>query len=174
MLEAGKREWYVVYSKPRKEEYATAHLRLRGIEVYFPRLCLPQHAQERRPIIPLFPNYLFIKIRISDECNYVIWCPGVKRFVNFGSTPVPIEEQIVEFMMKQSNSEGVIMARSNLKIGEEVHITSGPFEGLIGIIQDPPDPKGRVKVLMTLLNRHVKVQVPVQFIKSEWAARPGV
>ena len=45
-----------------------------------------------------------------------------------------------------------------------VEITSGPFAGLAGIIQEPPDARGRVTVLMDLLNRQVPVEVPVEFV----------
>ena len=147
MLESERKQWYVVYSKPHKEEYALSHLKFRGIEFFFPRLYLPQIAQERRRIVPLFPSYLFVKIQFPDEYHYVIWCPGVKRFVSFDSIPLPLEDKFVGFLMEQANSDGIIMGRSNLRIGQEVYINSGLFEGLVGIIQEPPDAKGRVKVL---------------------------
>lgn len=169
MLQAGQRRWYVVYSKPRKEIYATTQLRLRGLEVFFPKLCLPQSAQARRPVIPLFPNYLFVKIRLSGEYNDVVWCPGVKRFLSFGGDLAHVDDTIVEFLMQQANDDGVIMGRSTLKIGQEVQICGGSLNGLIGIIQEPPDARGRVRVLMKLLSREIKVDVPVHFLKSSWA-----
>jgi hypothetical protein len=44
----------------------------------------------------------------------------------------------------------------------------------MGIIQEPPNDKGRVKVLLKLLSRHIKVELRVQFIKDESAAyRPA-
>ncbi len=48
----------------------------------------------------------------------------------------------------------------------EVLINAGPFAGLVGIIQNPPDARGRVKVLLELLGRHVKVDVPVACTES--------
>jgi len=73
----------------------------------------------------------------------------------------------------QLKNEGIITARSNLKPGQEVQISGGPFEGLIGIIQYPPDAKGRVRLLLNLLSREVKVAVPLQFIDSGWVAVGG-
>ncbi len=161
--------WYVVYSKPRKEELAQFHLSSKGLEVFLPRLLLPESARKRKRIVPLFPNYLFVRIRIfSEEYVYVKWSPGVKRFVTFNGTPAPLDEKIVAFLMQQADPMGVITARSNLKIGQEVQITDGPFDGLIGIIQEPPNAKGRVKIILKLLNRETKVDVPVQFVKSGW------
>ena len=74
----------------------------------------------------------------------------------------------MSFLMGQAGPDGIIAARSNLKVGQQVMIDGGPFDGLVGIIQEPPNAKGRVKVLLELLKRPTKVDVPVQFIKAEW------
>ena len=59
---------------------------------------------------------------------------------------------------------------ATLRIGQQVAIDGGPFDGLVGIIQEPPNARGRVKILLQLLNRPTKVDVPVQFIKASWVA----
>ena len=75
------KQWYVVYSKPHAEESAQLHFRLKGLESFFPRLLLPKAVQNHRRIVPLFPNYLFVRIRFLEEFQYVLWSHGVKRFV---------------------------------------------------------------------------------------------
>jgi len=163
--------WYVVYSKPRKEECAQFHLRSKGLEVFLPRLLLPQSVNRGKRVVPLFPNYLFVRIHIfSEEYSYVAWSPGVKRFIGFNGTPTPLDDGVVDFLMQQATDEGIITARSNLKVGQQVQISGGPFDGLVGVIQEPPNGKGRVKVLLNLLSRQVKGEVPVQFVKSGWVA----
>jgi transcription antitermination factor NusG len=72
--------------------------------------------------------------------------------------------------MSQANREGVIEAQSSLRSGQEVRITGGPFQGLVGIIQEPPSAKGRIKVLLQLLNQPTKVDVPIRFVQGEWVA----
>lgn len=170
MTQTEVRQWFVVYSKPHKEEFAQFRLKVKGLEVFFPRLLLPKSLQRRKQIIPLFPNYLFVRINLSKEYHYVLWSPGVKRFVSFNDIPVPLHDNIVAYLRQQASLEGIITAHSNLKVGQEVQIHGGPFDGLAGIIKEPPDAQGRVKVLMKLLSRHVKVEVPVHFIKSGWVA----
>jgi transcriptional antiterminator RfaH len=167
-MEDKQRDWYVVYSKPHKEEQAQFHLRTKNLEVFFPRLDLVRVAEKRKRIIPLFPNYLFVRIHLPTEFHYVVWSPGVKRLVSFGESPIPIDERIVSFLKQQTDSEGVIIARSQLRPGQEVEIRGGPFDGLIAIIQDPPDAKGRVRVLLKLLSRQISVKLGVEFIKGEW------
>jgi transcription antitermination factor NusG len=70
--------------------------------------------------------------------------------------------------MRQANSEGIITARSNLKAGEEVRVSRGPFDGLLGIIQEPPNVRGRVKILLELLSRQVRAEVPIEYVEGGW------
>lgn len=163
-----QRDWYVVYSKPHKEEQAQFHLRMKGLDVFFPRIDLIRVAEKRRKIIPLFPNYLFVRLHLLTEFHYVIWSPGVKRIVSFGEWPIPVDETVVNFLKQQTNDDGLIRARSQLRPGQEVEIRGGPFDGLMAIIQDPPDAKGRVKILLKLLSRQISVKLGVEFIKGEF------
>jgi transcriptional antiterminator RfaH len=165
-----QRDWYVIYSKPHKEEQAQFHLSLKGVESFFPRLHLPGLVDKKNRVIPLFPNYLFARIHLPTEYHYVIWAPGVKKIVSFSDTPLPNEDGVISFLKQNADNAGVIQARSQLRRGQEVEVTGGPFNGLLGIIQDPPDAKGRIKILLKLLSRQVTVKLGVQSIKAEHAA----
>jgi transcriptional antiterminator RfaH len=164
------RDWYVVYSKPHKEEQVRLHLGLKGIESFFPRLQLPGCSVSKRGIAALFPNYLFVRIHLASEAQHVIWSPGVKRIVSFGDTPIPLEEDIIHFLKEQADSEGIIRARSKLTAGQQVEISGGPFNGFIGIIENPPNAQGRVKILLKLLSRQISVKLGVEFIKNQAVA----
>jgi transcriptional antiterminator RfaH len=165
------KQWCVVYTKPQKEEFAEANLRLRRIDTFFPKLFLPKSAKRKKQIVALFPNYLFVCVDfVSEEYASIIWCPGVKRMVTFNGTPAIVEESIMAFLMGQAAADGTISARCNVTAGQQVAINGGPFDGLVGIIQEPPNARGRVKILLQLLNRPTKVDVPVQFIGANWVA----
>jgi transcriptional antiterminator RfaH len=165
------RKWYVVYSKAQKEEFAQFCLQLKGLKVFFPRLLLPDSAKKRKRLVPLFPNYLFVRLSLSsNEYSYAIWSPGVSRIISFNGSPAAIHDAVVDFIMSQANREGVIEAQSSLRSGQEVRITGGPFQGLVGIIQEPPSAKGRIKILLQLLNQPTKVDVPIRFVQGEWVA----
>jgi transcription termination/antitermination protein NusG len=169
-VDDNQRYWYVVYSKPHKEEQAQCHLRAKGVDVFFPRLNVATANAQRNRIIPLFPNYLFVRISLDTEAHRVMWSPGVKRIVSFGDGPVPLDGGVVDFLQRQTGADGAIKARSRLQCGQEVEIRGGPFDGLLGIIQDPPDAKGRVRVLLRLLSRRISVKMGVEFIQGEWSS----
>jgi transcriptional antiterminator RfaH len=162
-----QRNWYVVYSKPRKEEQVQLHLGIKGIESFFPRLQLPGSVKRNTRIAPLFPNYLFVRVNLTTESHYVIWSPGVKRIVSFGDTPIPLEDSVVQFLREKASAQGVIQAHSQLRPGQQVEISGGPFDGFTGIIENPPNGKGRVKILLKLLSRQISVKLGVEFVRNQ-------
>ena len=163
------RAWFVVYSKPHKEGRAEVELRRRGVDVFYPRLQLPAYVDPRRQIVPLFPGYLFVRIVLADQFYDVVWAPGVSRFIGTVDQPTPLDDEVVLFLKQNAEPDGLLRARPTLAVGEHVEITRGPFAGIVGIIQRPPNAKGRIRVLMRLLNRRpVHVELPLNFIKTGW------
>ena len=55
-------EWYVVRSKPRREEYAQDQLVRRGVETFLPRIVEPGARAASRSSVRCFPGYLFARI----------------------------------------------------------------------------------------------------------------
>ena len=170
MANLDRKEWYVVFSKPRKEEFAQFHLKLKGLQAFFPRLLLPEFSHKSKRIVPLFPNYLFVRINLARDYDHVRWAPGVKSLINFGGGPAPLDDKIAENLLRQANCDGIIAAQYDLKVGQEVQIRGGPFDGVLGVIQRTPDAKGRVRLLMRLLSRRISVEIPVNLIASGWVA----
>jgi transcription antitermination factor NusG len=166
MSDMNSKRWYVVYSKPHGEERAEFHFRLKRVEYFYPRLLLPGSPRKPNRIISLFPNYMFVRIVLAEDYYRVVWSPGVKYLVGFGGNFVPLNDEVVEFLKNQRNPEGIIPARLNLGIGQVVRICDGPLAGLVGIIQNPPDAKGRVKLLLNLLKRQVATEAPATSIEA--------
>jgi transcriptional antiterminator RfaH len=165
----GLPNWYVVYSKPQKELRAEFHLRSRGVEVFYPRLQLPSYVDVRRQIVPLFPGYLFVKIVLATQFYNVVWAPGVNRFVGTFGMPTPLDDEVVEFLKDNAQPGGLLPAHSTLVVGQRVEITRGPLAGIIGILQRPPNAKGRIRVLIRLLDRRaLNVDVPLHSVNTGW------
>ena len=161
--------WYVIYSKPRSEDMARDHLERKDIPVFLPKIreC-PYYSKEKEAKIkPLFPNYLFARIAYPDDYYTVIWTKGVRRIVGNGAKPIPLDDSIVDFFKKQSEEYGFIRPSPQLMVGDKVRVKSGPLEGLIGIIDDPIDEKGRIKVLMNFLKEGARVEIPCSFLEKQ-------
>jgi transcription antitermination factor NusG len=62
----------------------------------------------------------------------------------------------------------VIVARPRpLPVGHRVRVTDGPLAGLVGIIENPPDARGRVSVLMDMLRRQTRVSLDVSCLEED-------
>ena len=144
--------WYVVYSKRRREEVVQFHLERKGLVVFFPRLLLPQPLPKRPRIVPLFPNYLFVRIHKPVEYDIVRWSPGVIRVIDFNDHPAPLDEEVIEFLRRQVTPAGIIIMDPSLIVRNKVEDVSGRIGSLMNVLLNPHNSRDRVGVLRQLLN----------------------
>jgi transcriptional antiterminator RfaH len=157
--------WYVVSTKLRREKFAATELARRGVEVFLPRLLLVRRGE---PVVrPLFPGYLFARLRLPGEAARVSWTPGVRKLVTFESEAPSVPAEAVAFLRAQAGRDGLIAARPRpLPVGCRVRVTDGPLAGLVGIIENPPDARGRVSVLMDILRTQTRVSLDVEQLED--------
>ncbi len=155
-------EWYVVYTKPGAENIAKDQLEKKNVQVFLPKVSERDYFAEREEVKtkPLFPNYLFAKLAFPNDYYKVIWAKGVKKIIGNGEAPVPLDESVVDFFVKQSNDNGVIQLSTRLRIRDQVMVKNGPFEGLVGIVDGSLDRNGRIRVLMDFLKEGVRIEIP--------------
>lgn len=158
--------WYVVRSKPRREQFAQAQLIRRGVETFLPRICERNRARAEPVVGALFPGYLFARVDLETQYTSVIWTPGVHSMVSFGDIPAPVEPDVVEFLQKRCGPHGLIVATPRFEAGDQVRIVGGPLAGLHGIVQERVSGRDRVRVLMELLRRRTQVTLPLDLLES--------
>ncbi len=154
--------WYIVFTKPRKEELVSFYLQREKIPVFFPKI--KEKTQRGRRVItvlnPLFPGYLFVRAELTTEIyNKIQWTRGVRRILGDGDGPTPIDNEVIEFLLEQTSKEGVIRPLVQFKEGDRMRIKYGPFRDLIGIIKDPIPKDGRIKVLMDIIKKSADIEV---------------
>ncbi len=159
------RQWFVVSTKVRREQYAQEQLQRRGVETFLPRILEPGRLRGKPTIAPLFPGYLFVRLDLAQQYFSVVWAPGVRKFIGFGALPCAVDDVVIDFLQVRMGTEGIVRALPVFKQGDLVRITHGPFEGLVGIIEHPVSGHGRVRVLMELLRRQTRVEVPQQIVE---------
>jgi transcriptional antiterminator RfaH len=154
------RQWYVVRTKTRKEDYAVQQLERRGVAVFLPRIL----ECGRDEIAPLFPGYLFVRIALLAQYYRVVWTPGIRSFVAFGPTPTPVQDSVIGFIAASADDEGVIRPLAPFKAGDRVQIRSGPLAGLVAVVQRPCSERGRVQILLDFLRQGATVELPVGLV----------
>ena len=136
-------------------------LQRRGLEIYLPEIEAPK-ASLKRKSEPFFPCYLFLKIDFDAvSLSQVQWTSGLRRVLTVGDRPVPISNEVIDFIRRKL---GEIKANSGrsvhpFKAGDTVRITDGPFRDILAIFEGPTTPSERVQVLLIFLGHARRVQV---------------
>jgi transcription antitermination factor NusG len=163
-------DWYVVRTKARRESYAQDQLARRGVHTFLPRILEPGRSASEPMVGPLFPGYLFARLRLSVQYTAVIWAPGVRSFVSFGEIPCPLDDEVVDFLRERCGTEGIVRSLPSFNDGDLVRVKYGPFGGLLGVVQGDVSARCRVRVLMDLLRRRTQVSLPVELLEHAGAA----
>jgi transcriptional antiterminator RfaH len=159
-----QRLWYVIQTKPGDEHRVEIHLLNQEIEPLLPLLEAHQYQGGKiiKRVKPLFPNYLFAKLDLGLHYYKVKWTRGVSKILGTGDGPVPISEKVVQAIKEKIGKDNLVRLEEELKEGDPIRITSGPFKDLTGIFHRKMSDNRRVKILLSLIG----VDVPVQI--SQW------
>src|SRR3569833_1842969 len=102
--------WYLVHTKPKQEKCALQNLEQQGYACYLPILPTEKLRHGGRSIIdePLFPRYLFIQL--GQGISAKSWSPirttkGVSRLVSFGTEPAKVNNQLIELLKQQKQTQ---------------------------------------------------------------------
>jgi transcriptional antiterminator RfaH len=154
--------WYVIQSKPHKENQLSSYLETQGFEVFYPTIEVKPVNPRASKIRPYFPRYMFVHTDLDEVgISALQWVPGAIGLVQFEgyATPVP-DHVIIEIRRRIAGiqSAGGIQL-DGLKPGDPVQITHGPLSGYEAIFDLRLSGAERVQVLLEMLGRLVKVQV---------------
>ena len=131
-------KWYALYTKARAEKKVHEQLTQMGIKAYLPlKRVLRQWSDRKKWVdIPVISSYIFINI---PEVDYrkVFDARGVVAYVSYKGKAVTIPDHEIEAMRKTiDNNIDFDVQQRELKKGEKITITSGPLQGVKGIIKE--------------------------------------
>jgi transcriptional antiterminator NusG len=106
----------------------------------------------------MLPGYVLIQMRLTDQSwNIVRNTPGVTGFVGSGNKPVPLLEEEVNQILRQTEEAPKI--KVGFRKGQSVRVTSGPFVDFVGVVDEINEEKGKVKVFLSLFGRETLVEL---------------
>ncbi|MBW8688284.1 UpxY family transcription antiterminator [Chitinophaga rhizophila] len=128
-------KWYVAYTRANFERKVAKEIIDQQIEHYLPmRKEIRKWSDRLKKIeIPLFPNYIFVKIKLLHKVD-ILGIPGVLSLVSFSGQPVSISEREIEHIRKIEEKGKDISLEYYYCVGDRVRITSGIFTGMEGIL----------------------------------------
>jgi transcriptional antiterminator RfaH len=158
--------WAVVNTQPYRERIALENLARQAFHAYCPFVRRRvKHARRVDDVLrPLFPSYLFVHFSTPTQH----WRPimstfGVRMLVRFGEQLAFVADEFIEELRSHEIDGEIVHPATSYAIGQMVHVTIGPFSGLVGTIIKMDD-KDRLVVLMDLLSRPVKVQIAARMV----------
>jgi transcriptional antiterminator RfaH len=106
----------------------------------------------------LFPGYLFVRLDLGrDRWRAVYSTVGVRTLVSAGDRPLAVPPEVIEEIRAREDS-GCTFRR-----GDRVRFAEGPLVDTTGLFDCRNDGE-RVTVLLDLLGRQVKANVPLRAI----------
>lgn len=174
----GIRQWYAVQTYSGYEEAVSRYLKQRveslamGDKIF--NILVPKEKTIRvkggkRQTIEekIYPGYVLVEMVLTEDSWYVVRnTPRVTGFVGpDNTTPTPLSKEEVDSLLARSN-EGETKMTLDLKVGDLVKITDGPFKEYDGKISEVNTEKGSVKVLVPIFGRDTAVELDSLQVKK--------
>lgn len=154
--------WVVVQAKRHKERSVQVNLEREGIPTYLPLLRQWPRPAIGSAVAPMFPGYVFCRPPPS-RLQVVLTSSGVCRLVAFGDGPAHVDPEVVAYLRSRAGADGVIEIAP--LAGREVTVTDGPLRGLPAVVERRLTSRQRVLVLMDLLRRPTRVELPMTWVR---------
>lgn len=164
---AKKAKWYVVHTYSGHENKVKANIEKmvenRGMiddifevvvptEEYVDSKGGKKKFKERK----LFPGYVLVKMIVNDVSWYLVRnTRGVTGFVGPGSKPIPLSDEEVKALGVQDKTIPSI----DLKVGDVIKVTTGPFENFMGTVDSINIEKKKIKVYVSMFGRETLVEL---------------
>jgi transcriptional antiterminator NusG len=114
----------------------------------------------------IFQGYVLVEMKLTDETWYIVRnTPGVTGFVGSGTEPTPVSESEIAKIKKRMGVEDP-KHQIDLKEGEVVNITDGPFKGFDGAVSEIDSAKGKLKVMVSMFGRDTPVELDALQVKK--------
>jgi len=115
----------------------------------------------------IFPGYLLIQMEMTgDSFRLVSQTPRVTRFLG-GESPVALSDKEVDRIFAQMSGKlAVAHEKAPFIVGNEAHITHGPFAGFVGIIDKVDEEKEKLTVMVSIFGRMTPVELGFDQVKK--------
>jgi transcriptional antiterminator NusG len=107
----------------------------------------------------VFPGYILVNMIMDEDSWYVVRnTPGVTGFVGMGNKPTPLRPEEVNQIMKRMEAEAPVV-KVTYKPGQKVRIIDGPFNDVVGIVDEIDMERAKVRVMVNFFGRETPVEL---------------
>ncbi|MFH1820321.1 MAG: transcription termination/antitermination protein NusG [Candidatus Nealsonbacteria bacterium] len=172
-----EKNWYVIHTYSGYEDAVAKNLKQRieslGMENKIFSVIVPKEKKikikdgKRKTVEEkIYPGYVLVEMIVTDDSWYVVRnTPNVTGFVGAGTTPVPVSITEIDILKKKMGVEEP-QYKIDVKVGDAVKITDGPFKDFDGKVSDIDQARGKIKVLVNMFGRDTPVELDSLQIKK--------
>lgn len=164
------RHWYAIHTYSGYEEKVADSIRQRinavdmaneVFDVMVPKEKQIEIKNGKRKIVEkkIFQGYVLVEMKLTDATWYMVRnTPGVTGFVGSGTVPTPVSDAEISKIKKRMGVEEP-KHQIDLKPGDVVNITDGPFKGFDGAVSEIDTQKGKIRVMVSMFGRDTPVEL---------------
>lgn len=172
-----QKEWYVVNTYSGHENKVKEKLEMRansmGMEDYILRVIVPEQKEMdedgKEKIKKMFPGYILVEMIMTDEAWFIVRnTPGVTGFIGSsgkGAKPFPLSPDEVDRVLGSMGLSRLDLS-TDLKEGESVKVTEGPFSGMYGKIKSVDVKNAKLEVTLDLFGQETIVELKLSQISK--------
>ena len=106
----------------------------------------------------MFPSHLFVLVE-GQQWRFLLSTFGISGVMLTGAEPAVVPDKEIIKLRKRENEDGFIdLHDETFKVGNRLRITTGSFEGRVGVCKGQTS-RERVMVLLDLLGRKTTVLI---------------
>jgi transcriptional antiterminator NusG len=171
------KNWYAVHTYSGYEDAVARNLKQRieslGMEDQIFNVVVPTEKKikikgGKRKVVEekIYQGYVLIEMIVTDASWYVVRnTPRVTGFVGSGTTPTPLVKEEVDILFSRMGVKEP-KYKVDVKIGETVRITDGPFKEFEGKVNEVDEERGKIKVLVSIFGRETPVELDFLQVKK--------
>lgn len=172
------KHWFAVHTQSGYEEAVARYLKQRIeslsmgdkiFEVIVPKEKKIKVKSGKRETIEekIYPGYVLVSMILTEDSWYVVRnTPRVDGFVGPDkTTPTPLSEEEVQSLLGRMGKDESSF-KVDLRVGDLVKISDGPFKEYEGKISEVDEEKGRLKVMVPIFGRDTAVDLDALQVKK--------
>ena len=175
-----KKEWYVVNTVSGHEYKVKEKLEMRinsmDLQENIFRVIVPEQKEieykngvKKEKVKKMFPGYILVEMIMTDEAWYIVRnTPGVTGFIGSsgkGAKPTPLPPQEIDRVLATMGMSRVNID-NEMKVGDNVNIIDGPFNGMSGKIDSIDAENNRLTIIIDLFGQETSVEVDMQEVET--------
>ena len=164
--------WYILQVAPGSEKRVMEDIKLniskQGLESHVESIIIPseQHDAVRKGKKvsierKIFPGYMLIRMIMTEDLWHIIRkINKVSNFLGTKDKPKPLQDSEVDAIFVTIKESEV--SRKNalvFNIADSVKVIDGPFEAMIGVIEEVDEHKERLVVSVSIWGRSTKINL---------------